>query len=226
MIVTIDGPAGSGKSTAARKLAARMELPYLDTGAMYRAITYQALHDHVDLDNPEALVRLAENINLAVDCGPTHTRVRVNGHDVSEAIRGVAVSAGASSRVARIQRIRDLLVAKQREIGAVLGSLVTEGRDQGSVVFPDADVKFVLEAGLEKRAQRRYEELIADGEDADFEAVKASMAERDSNDATQWAALLEPGAAVRIDTTRLSIPQVVDRLVAHIRQITGMSIEE
>jgi cytidylate kinase len=225
MIVTIDGPAGSGKSTAARKLAARMELPYLDTGAMYRAIAYQALHDRVNLEDPDALVSLAERIDLKLDCGPTHTRVRVNGHDVSEAIRGVAVSAGASSKVAQIQRIRDLLVAKQREIGAALGSLVSEGRDQGSVVFPDADVKVVLEASLEKRAQRRYEELIADGEDADFEQVRANLAERDRNDAVQWAALLEPGAAVRIDTTRLTIPQVVDRLVAHIRQLTGLSFE-
>jgi cytidylate kinase len=225
MIITIDGPAGSGKSTAARKLAARMELPYLDTGAMYRAIAYQALHDHVNMNDPDALVRLAETIDMVVDCGPTHTRVKVNGHDVSEAIRGVAISAGASSKVACIQRIRDLLVLKQRASGAELGSLVTEGRAQGSVVFPDAEVKFVLEAALEKRAQRRYEELVADGEDADYEQVKANLAERDRNDGVQWAPLLEPGAAVRLDTTRLSIPQVVDRLVSHIRQWTGLTIE-
>ena len=220
MIITIDGPAGSGKSTAARKLAARLELPYLDTGAMYRAVAYQTMREDVDLNNPDALVRLAEGLDLVLDCGPTHTRVKVNGHDVSEAIRGMAVSA-ASSTIARIPRIRALLVEKQRAIGADLRSLVSEGRDQGSVVFPEADVKFVLEASLEKRARRRYEELIAEGEDADLERVKEGLATRDRSDAVEWAPLLEPGAAVRIDTSRLTIGQVVERLLSHIRQLTG-----
>lgn len=220
MIITIDGPAGSGKSTAARKLAARLELPYLDTGAMYRAIAYQALREGVALDDPEALVRLAKVIDLVLDCGPTHTRVKVNGRDVSEAVRGMEVSE-ATVVVATNQCIRDLLVEKQRAIGAELKSLVTEGRDQGSVVFPDADVKFVLEASLGKRARRRYEELIADGEDADLEQVEQNLDTRDRKDAIQWAPLLEPGAAIRIDTSRLTISQVIDRLLAHIRQLTG-----
>ncbi|MCP4591654.1 MAG: hypothetical protein GY842_13015, partial [bacterium] len=102
MIITIDGPAGSGKSTAARKLAARLELPYLDTGAMYRAIAHQALGESIDFEDADALVRVARSLDLELDCGPTHTRVKVNGHDVSEAIRGMAVSA-ATSIVARIQ---------------------------------------------------------------------------------------------------------------------------
>ncbi len=224
MIITIDGPAGSGKSTAARKLAAHLELPYLDTGAMYRAIAYQALRDKLDLTDADALLQLAEGLDLVLDCGPTHTRVRVNGHDVSEAIRSMAVSS-ATSAVARNQRIRELLVRKQREIGAQLGALVTEGRDQGSVVFRDADVKFVLDASLDKRAQRRYEELVADGEDADLAQVRGNLAQRDATDAVQWAPLLEPGAAVRIDTSRLTIAQVVDRLLAHIAQLTGRRCE-
>ena len=220
MIITIDGPAGSGKSTAARKLAARLELPYLDTGAMYRAVAYQTIREDVDLDDPDALVRLAEGLDLVLNCGPTHTRVKVNGHDVSEAIRGMAVSA-VSSTIARIPSIRALLVEKQRAIGTDLRSLVSEGRDQGSVVFPEADVKFVLEASLEKRARRRYEELIAEGEDADLERVQEGLATRDRSDAVEWAPLLEPGAAVRIDTSRLTIGQVVERLLSHIRQMTG-----
>ncbi len=220
MIITIDGPAGSGKSTAARKLAARLELPYLDTGAMYRAIAYQVLREGVDPGDPEAVVRLAGSMDLQLDCGPTHTRVKVNGHDVSEAIRGMEVS-GVSSQIARLPRIRALLVKKQQAIGAELESLVTEGRDQGAVVFPDAEVKFVLDASLEKRAQRRYEELVADGDDADIARVQEALSTRDSSDAVEWTPLLEPGAAVRIDTSRLTISQVVERLRAHIRQLTG-----
>ena len=220
MIITIDGPAGSGKSTAARKLAARLELPYLDTGAMYRAIALQAIRDGVDVHNAEALLALARTVDMELDCGPTFTRVRVDGHDVSEAIRSFAVN-GVTPYVATNQDIRDLMVEKQREIGRSLGSLVTEGRDQGSVVFHDADVKFVLDADLDKRTQRRYQEMIADGEEITFEQIRDNLALRDRDDCRQWAPLLEPGEAIRIDTTRMTIAQVIDRLVAHIRQITG-----
>jgi len=220
MIITIDGPAGSGKSTAARKLAAWLELPYLDTGAMYRAIAHQVMREGVDTDDPDALVRLAESMDLVLDCGPTHTRVKVNGHDVSEAIRAMEVSA-VSAKIARVQRIRRLLAKKQRDIGAQLDSLVAEGRDQGSVVFPDADVKFVLDASIDMRARRRCEELAADGEEFDLEAIKEALASRDKSDAVEWEPLLEPGAAVRIDTTRLTISQVVERLLAHIPRAHG-----
>jgi len=218
MIITIDGSAGSGKSTAARKLAARLELPYLDTGAMYRAVAYHALKQGVDFDDPEALTALVRRAKLELDCGPTHTRVKIDGRDVSEAIRSNEVSR-YTSPVARTQPIRDILVEKQRAIGRKLGSLVTEGRDQGSVVFPDADMKFVMEATLEKRAQRRYAELQADGEEVDIDEVRRNLESRDAVDARQWAPLLEPGAAIHIDTSRMTIGQVVDRLMAHIRQM-------
>ena len=220
MIVTIDGPAGSGKSTAARKLAARLELPYLDTGAMYRAIAYRALTCGLGFENAPALVDTARRAGLELDCGPTFTRVRLDGRDVSEVIRSFAVSR-VTSYVARNQAIRDLLVEKQRDIGRSLGSLVTEGRDQGSVVFPDAEVKFVMDATLKRRTERRYQELIADGEQVTIEQVGDNLAQRDRNDACQWAPLLEPGEAIRIDTTRMTIAEVIDRLVAHIRQVTG-----
>jgi len=223
MIVTIDGPAGSGKSTAARKLAARLELPYLDTGAMYRAVAYRGLREQADFADADALVELARTADLGLDCGPTYTRVRLDGHDVSEAIRSFAVSQ-VTSYVAQNQAIRDLLVDKQRAIGRTLGSLVTEGRDQGSVVFPDADVKFVLDATLDKRAERRFQELSADGEQVSLEAVRENLARRDREDARQWAPLLAPGEAIRIDTSRMTIAEVVDRLIAHIRQLTGREI--
>jgi cytidylate kinase len=217
MIITIDGSAGSGKSTAARKLAARLNIAYLDTGAMYRAIAWAALEHGLHFDDPGALAALARSVDLEVDCGPTHTRVKVDGRDVTEAIRTMEVNQRTSA-VARNQAIRDLLVEKQRQIGGQLGSLVTEGRDQGSVVFPDADVKFVMEASLDKRAERRHAELVADGEEVDLAQVRRNLDSRDATDARQWAALCAPGAAVRIDTSRMSIPQVVDRLLEHIRQ--------
>lgn len=220
MVITIDGPAGSGKSTAARKLAAHLEIPYLDTGAMYRALAYLALQQHIDPADEAGLIRLARDADIQLDCGPTHTRVRANGHDVSEAIRSLAVSQ-ATSPIARIQAIREILVAKQREIGRSLGAFVTEGRDQGSVVFPDAEVRFVVDADLNKRAQRRWQELAAEGEEVDLAVVRANLAARDANDAKQWAALLEPGEAIRIDTTHMTIAEVVDRLVAHIRQLAA-----
>lgn len=211
MIITIDGPAGSGKSTAARKLAAALELPYLDTGAMYRAIALKALETNTSLADPAALTRLAEQAQIDLDCGPTHARVIMDGHDVSEAIRSMRVSR-VTSTIARVPGVRAVLVHKQREIGRKLGSLVSEGRDQGSVVFPDADLKFLVEADDTRRAERRYHEMIADGEDIRFEDVLANIRQRDSNDQTEWAPLLASGRAIRIDTTHLTIADVVDRM--------------
>ncbi len=217
MIITIDGPAGSGKSTAARKLAARLGIAYLDTGAMYRAIALAALQRGVSLDDQAALIRVAGDSVVAVDCGPTHTRVTLNGVDVSEAIRTMAVNQ-ATNHVARIGAIRAMLVEKQRAIGRNLGTLVTEGRDQGSVVFPDADVKFFLDASIEKRAMRRYQELTADGEEASYELIMENLKQRDGNDQCQWAPLLEPDTAIRIDTTQMSIPEVIERLLDEINR--------
>ena len=151
MIITIDGPAGSGKSTAARKLAAELEIPYLDTGAMYRAVTLKALKACTPLNDPNCVARVAREADIEVDCGPTHVRVVMDGHDVSEAIRSMLVSEHTST-IARIPEIRQILIEKQRAIGRRLKSLVTEGRDQGSVVFPDADARFLLLASDTKRA--------------------------------------------------------------------------
>lgn len=217
MIVTIDGPAGSGKSTAARKLAARLEIAYLDTGAMYRAVALAALRAGIDLSSPPeanevTLAGLARAAQLELDCGPTFTRVRLDGHDVSEAIRSMEVSE-ATSAVARCQAVRDLLVEKQRSIGAALGSCVSEGRDQGSVVFPNADAKFVLEASIERRAKRRLAEMTADGEEVSLDQVRANLEKRDRVDSRQWAPLLASGEAIVIDTTSLSIPDVIDAIL-------------
>ena len=215
MIVTIDGPAGSGKSTAARKLAARLQIAYLDTGAMYRAIAHVALQRGVNFDNEDTLVELAQSVGLDMDCGPAETRVRVNGQDVSEAIRTMAVSR-VTPHVARCQAIRALLVARQREIGKSLGSFVSEGRDQGSVVFPDADVRFVLEASLERRAERRVQEMRANGQNVNLAEVIDNLRARDEVDAVQWEVLTAPGQATLVDTSDMTIAQMVDRLAKQV----------
>lgn len=212
MIITIDGPAGSGKSTVARELAARLDIAYLDTGAMYRAVAHAGLQRGVDFHDNEALRRLAKSIKLELGCGPAHTRVRVDGHDASEAIRTMAVSR-MTPYVARHAGIRELMVKRQREIGRALGSFVSEGRDQGSVVFPGADVRIVLEASLNQRAWRRAQEMLADGEDVVIAEVVDNLRARDKVDAKQWEPLLVPGEAVIIDTTDLTIVEVVDRLI-------------
>ena len=211
MIITIDGPAGSGKSTAARKLAAVMEIPYLDTGAMYRAVTLKALETDTPLDRPDALAALARATDIRLDCGPTHVRVIMDGHDVSEAIRSMRVSE-KTSHVARVAEVRRVLIEKQREIGRRFGSLVTEGRDQGSVVFPDADAKFLLDATDHKRAERRYHEMCAEGDEIDFDQVLANIRFRDGNDKRQWEPLVAADRTVVIDTTEMSIGEVVERM--------------
>jgi len=217
MIITIDGPAGSGKSTVARKLAATLEIPYLDTGAMYRALTLKALETDTPLDDPAALAALARATTIELDCGPTHVRVIMDTRDVSEAIRSLRVSEHTNP-VAAEPGVREVLVEKQRAIGRRLGSLVSEGRDQGSVVFPDADVKFLLDAKDVKRAERRCLELQADGEEVDFDHILANIRCRDDNDRKQWRPLIESGEATYIDTTEMTIEQVVERLCREVER--------
>jgi len=217
MIITIDGPAGSGKSTSARKLAANLGIAYLDTGAMYRAVALAALRAGVELSDEPALTRIAHESEIELDCGPTHTRVTLNGDDVSEAIRTMSVNQ-ATSYIARIADIRKMLVDEQRKIGRKLGSLVSEGRDQGSVVFPNADLKFFLDATIERRARRRYRELVSDGEEASYETIMENLQFRDGNDQRQWAPLLAPASAIHIDTTQMTIHEVVERLLEEVHR--------
>ncbi len=218
MIITIDGPAGSGKSTAARKVAARLGIPYLDTGAMYRAVTLAALEDGVDLRDEEALTRVAAAGDYELDLGPTHIRVTLRGRDVTEEIRSMCVN-DHTRHIAASPGVRRVLVEKQREIGRRLGSIVTEGRDQGSVAFPGADIKFYMDAEVNKRAERRLHELWAEGEEVTLEQVLANVRERDRTDAKRSAGpLTEPADAIRIDTTALSIGEVVKLVLTHLRR--------
>jgi cytidylate kinase len=217
MIITIDGPAGSGKSTAARKLAARLHVPYLDTGAMYRVVTLAALDDSVDLNDEAALTHLAATADFELDCKPSHVRVTLRGQDVTEEIRSMHVNEHTRF-IAGSPGVRRLLVGRQQEIGRKLGSLVTEGRDQGSVAFPYADFKFFMDADIEKRAERRLHELLADGEEVTLDEVRANVAERDRTDSQrQFAPLIEPEGAIHIDTSHLSLHQVLDLMLSHLR---------
>ncbi|MCJ7544836.1 MAG: (d)CMP kinase, partial [Phycisphaerae bacterium] len=163
MVITIDGPAGSGKSTAARELARALGIAFLDTGATYRAVTLKALREGVDPNDTDALVAVAKGARIEVIPTEQGARVMLDGCDVTAEIRSVEVTENAHY-VADSPPVREVLVALQRRLGEGLGSFVTEGRDQGSVVFPEADVKFYLDASPRVRAERRAGELHATGQ--------------------------------------------------------------
>jgi CMP/dCMP kinase len=222
MIVTIDGPAGSGKSTVARRLASRLGIAYLDTGAMYRAIALKALQQEVVLDDAVGLADLAQHTQVSFQPGDAGQRVLLDGVDVSEAIRTMRVNEATPS-VARVPRVREALVSRQRQLAEHLGSLVTEGRDQGSVVFPRADVKFVLDGEVGKRAQRRYAELKESGQDVAYEHVLDNLVQRDRGDEKHWLGLLKSGQAIRVDTTGMEIDEVVEYLCRAIAEKTSGS---
>jgi CMP/dCMP kinase len=217
VIITIDGPAGSGKSTTARKLAARLGIPYLDTGAMYRVVTLAALDDGVDLRDEAALTALAGRDDYQLDLGPTHIRVTLRGRDVTEEIRSMRVN-NHTRFIASSPGVRHILIGRQREIARRLGSLVTEGRDQGTAAFPDADAKFFVDASLEKRAERRLLELRADGEDVSLDQVLGNLDERDRSDSQRPVAPLAiPPGATRIDTSNLTISEGLELIIDHLR---------
>lgn len=215
MIVTIDGPAGSGKSTAARELAKALGIAYLDTGATYRAVTLKALRTGIDLADEQALLDVARQADIVLEpCGQT-LRVLLDGQDVSREIRSLAVTDNAHY-VARSPAVREVLVELQRRIGSALGSFVSEGRDQGSVVFPRADVKFYMDAPPEVRAKRRWQELLADGEPADYQKVLDAIVQRDGRDrARAVAPLVKPDGCIEIDTADKTIEQVCAELLRH-----------
>jgi len=212
-VVTLDGPAGSGKSTVARRLAQTLGYRFLDTGAMYRVVTLAALERGVDLASDEALGHLAGSLDVRFE----PNLVLCDSKDVTQAIRSTAVTQ-ASRYVADSPRVRSILRQWQRA-AAVGSNLVTEGRDQGTLVFPDAFRKYYLIAKPEERARRRALELAARGETAAFEDVLRDILERDARDEARAIAPMKPAPDARVlDTTALSIDQVVDWLAADVRQ--------
>lgn len=203
-IVTIDGPAGAGKSTVARRVAARLGLRFLDTGAMYRAVTWKALQERrTDVREIAAMIRRTK-----LEMGD---RVLVDGRDVTAEIRTPELTR-AVKPIADSPECRAELVRLQREIGKD-GGLVTEGRDQGSVVFPDAEYKFYLDASAGERARRRHREI-----GGDLEGLRREIEKRDRDDmARPVGALVRPAGAIVIDTTGMTVDQVVETVVSRIR---------
>jgi cytidylate kinase len=218
MIITIDGTCGSGKSTAAARLARRLGAAHLDTGAMYRALTLKALQTRADLEDPAALAALAESTEIDLAGEPGALCVSMDGCDVTQAIRENRVSVN-SHYLASAADVRRVLVRKQREFAARAGGVVTEGRDQGTVVFPDADVKFFLDAAPEVRARRRQLELEERGEYKSFREVLAEVVDRDRRDSTRRADPLKPAeGAVHVDTSEMEIDDMVEALAAEVRR--------
>ncbi len=207
MIITIDGPAGAGKSSVARALARRLGFRFLDTGAMYRCVALAAMKTGIDWDDDDAIASFATTVEIQVGDGA----VRLNGQDVTEAIRTMEVT-NAVHYVADNGNVRDQLADLQRRTAGV-GDWVTEGRDQGTVVFPDATCKIFLTASREERARRRQSELADRGEILDFATVLDRQNNRDEQDRTrEVGALLAADDAIHVDTSGLSLNQVVTQL--------------
>lgn len=222
-IVTIDGPAGAGKSTISRLLAARLQYTYLDTGAMYRAIGLKVRRQGLDLDTvagKSQLALLLDGLDLQLLSSPSaeeETRVVLGGEDVSSAIR-TAEMAMVASRVSAEPIVRRKLTALQQEMGAG-GGVVAEGRDTGTIVFPGAEYKFFLDASAEERARRRQLQLRQKGEDEKYEEILAQIVKRDDDDSSRSLAPLRAADdAVIIDSSSLSIDEVVSSMLAAIME--------
>jgi cytidylate kinase len=212
---------GAGKSTVAKALAKRLGVRYVDTGAMYRSVALLCLRRGVSMHDADAVIRVAEGLDIAFSPGSPSDRVLLGGEDVTEAIRAPDVSDGASI-VSTIPRVRAVMVARQKALGRE-GGVVMEGRDIGTVVFPDAEVKVFLHASPEARARRRYEEFRARGATITFEEILRAQTERDRRDATRPLSPMRPAPdAVVIDSTVSNVDQVVDRIVRLVRERTGV----
>jgi cytidylate kinase len=212
VVVAIDGPAGAGKSTIAKRVAARLGFTYIDSGAMYRAVALWALRQKVDPGDMHRMEQLAIAAEIELSPG----RIRLNGEDVTDAIRTPEVSGGAS-KVAVIPGVRRALVAKQRAMGE-RSSVVMEGRDIGTVVFPDAEVKVFLDADPRERVRRRLGDVRAAGEEIPESALAAQMKERDQRDSTRAdGPLAQAPDAAYLDSTTLTVEEVEEAILKMVR---------
>ena len=217
VIVTIDGPSGAGKSTITKQLAAKLMFTYLDTGAMYRAVGLKIHRTATNLDDRNALQKLLDTIDLRLVADADGTRVLLNNEDVSEAIRTPEMSMIAS-RVSADKLVREKLTLLQRNVGQK-GSIVAEGRDMGTVVFPKANHKFFLDASPEERARRRQKQLAEQGQDVDFKETLEQIIKRDKDDSSRALSPLKPAEdAIIIDSSEMTIDEVVDFMVKYIQR--------
>ena len=218
MIIAIDGPSSAGKSTLGRMLARSLNLLYVDTGAMYRAVALAILNAGVSLQDRAAVAKIAAKARVALEGDPDSLQVLLDGRDVSDEVRNEDVT-HASSVISTIPEVRRILVERQREMGARGGGVVLEGRDIGTIVFPHADLKFFLTAGPEARAQRRYEENQTRRRDSTYEETLADINARDRRDSTRDDSPLAMASdAIVIDSTEMAIEDVYERMMDEIRK--------
>ncbi|MFN2497998.1 MAG: (d)CMP kinase [Pyrinomonadaceae bacterium] len=219
MIIAIDGPSGAGKSTLGRRLAQELNLLYIDTGSMYRAVALAVMESSINADDDLAVGLLAERVNVDLTGEPDSLKVTLEGRDVSDKIRSEDVTE-MSSIVSTIPQVRRAMVKRQRELGQ--RGAVMNGRDIGTVVFPEADVKFFLTAVPQERAARRFNEERAQDPTADFEETFADMTERDRRDETRADSPLKvAGDAIVVDSTGLSIDEVFEKMMTAVDEKTS-----
>jgi len=215
LVITVDGPAGSGKSTVSKILAKRVSCMYLDTGLLYRAVAWRAMQLGVSITDDEALGRMCGDITIPLETDG-EMRVLIEGADVSGDLRTEEIGMLASS-VSAIPAVREALLPLQRSAGRQ-GGIVAEGRDMGTVVFPGADVKFFLDADVDERARRRHLQLLENGKNADPGEIRRGLEVRDHQDTTRKIAPLKPAEdSVVIDTTGIDIGEVVERMAMIVR---------
>jgi cytidylate kinase len=216
LIITIDGPAGSGKSTVSKMLARKIGAEFLDTGAMYRAVTLAAMNKQIEMSDENAMLAVLSDTDFDFQIENHVLKVTIDGKDATEDIRRPDVTASVRY-IAAASGIRSELVKLQQKMAGKLGSVVTEGRDQGTVAFPNADYKFFLVADVAERARRRHAELIAKGLDAQIDNIQADIAKRDDSDINRTdGPLIAAEDAIEIDSSNLDAEGVVEAMLKYI----------
>lgn len=217
IVIAIDGPAGSGKSTAAKALAERLNFLYLDTGAMYRAITYLALQKDI-LDDKGKIIENLKDFKIDMKVNDGYTKVILNNQNVSEDIRTVEVNNYVSD-ISKIPEVREEMLKLQRSMAAK-NNIIAEGRDTGTAVFPDADIKIYFTATVEKRAERRYNEYLSKAYQVDFEKVKQNIVKRDKIDSGRAVSpLRKADDAIEIDTTDMTVEEEIEFVINRLNQL-------